>query len=209
MRSAIIATLLVCLTSACASGTGGISGVLPDPGSSTVAPLRPGDRVAVKVWSDSAVSDTFVVSTSGDLALPKIGIFRAASMGAGALQDTVRRAYTALVQDPAIQIAALRRVGVVGEVRAPGIYFSDLTMTIGDIIALAGGVTENGNPNRITIRRGGEAFPLDLHSGGEVVDGIRSGDQIVVGRRNFWARNPGLIVSSVSGLLYFIISRIN
>jgi hypothetical protein len=29
-----------------------------------------------------------------------------------------------------------------------------------------------------------------------------------VGLRGFWARNPGLLVSTVSGLFYFIISRL-
>jgi polysaccharide export outer membrane protein len=162
----------------------------------------------VKVWSDSTVRDTFVVSTRGELALPKIGIFQVASMGAGELQDSVKRAYTALVQDPAVQVAALRRVGVVGEVREPGIYFSDLTMTIADVIALAGGLTQTGDSRRVSIRRESQVFPLDMRSGDGAVAAIESGDQIIVGLRGFWARNPGLLVSTVSGLFYFIISRL-
>lgn len=209
MRFALLIAALLSVTTACASRTAGVQTGLPDVNAGTNAPLRPGDRLAVKVWSDTAISDTFIVATSGELALPKIGIFDTGAMGARALQDSVRRAYTALVQDPAVQISALRRVGVVGQVRQPGVYFSDLSMTIGDVVALAGGITENGTLSHIEVRRGTETTKLDLREGGGAADGIRSGDQIIVGLRGFWARNPGLLVSTLSGLFYLLVSRIN
>jgi protein involved in polysaccharide export with SLBB domain len=45
-----------------------------------------------------------------------------------------------------------RRVSVVGEVREPGIYLADLTMTLPDIIARAGGVTEKDFHGAMTMK---------------------------------------------------------
>jgi polysaccharide export outer membrane protein len=171
--------------------------------------LRPGDRIAVKVWSEPTLTDTFTVASSGRVALPRIGVLQADGVDAVTLQDSVIRAYTSLVRDPAVQVTVFRRVGVVGEVRQPGIYFSDLTMDVADVIAMAGGLTESGSPTHVTVRRGSEELPVDERSGTIALGGIQSGDQIVVGRRGFWARNPGLLVSTLSGLFYFAISRIH
>jgi protein involved in polysaccharide export with SLBB domain len=208
LTKAIFAGVLLCLAGgACATWSASANVGLLEPGGSGRAPLKAGDRMAVKVWSDSTISDTFVVTTSGELALPKIGVLQAGALGAEALQDSVRRAYTALVTDPAVQVSALRRVGVVGEVRQPGIYFSDLSMTIGDLIALAGGITESGSLGRITINRDTQQIRMDLRNGDAPIGGIRSGDQVRVGMRSFWARNPGLLLSTITGLFYFAISR--
>jgi protein involved in polysaccharide export with SLBB domain len=209
LRLPFLAAVLVCAVAGCASGSPGVPGVLPVPGAGSSTPLRAGDRVALKVWSNPELAGTFTVAVSGLLALPKIGILAADKMDAIALQDSVVRAYTALVRDPAVEVVVQRRVGVVGEVRQPGIYFADLSMSVADVIAQAGGLTESGSPTKIVVRRGPEQIPLEDHNGMTPLGPIHSGDQIIVGRRGFWARNPGLLVSTVSGLVYFVISRIH
>jgi polysaccharide export outer membrane protein len=209
LRFPFTATLLICAVAGCASASGGVAGgTLPEPGAGANTPLRAGDRVAIKVWSNPDLAGTFTVGVSGRIALPKIGLLAADQMDAVALQDSVIRAYTALVRDPAVEVQVLRRVGVVGEVRQPGIYYSDLSMTVADVIAQAGGLTESGSPTRIVVRRGTQQIRVDERDGANPLGAIHSGDQIIVGRRGFWARNPGLLVSTVSGLVYFIISRI-
>ena len=208
MRLPSTVALLLLVVTGCATGAGGNMIALPGTGASGISPLRAGDRVAIKVWSDPTMTDTFTVSAAGTVALPRIGVLAASHMPAGILQDSVARAYTGLVRDPAVEVTAFRRIGVVGEVRDPGIYFSDLSMGVADVIALAGGLTENGNPTRVFIIRGSRPVALGDGSGAAQLEGLQSGDQIVVGRRNFWARNPGLLVSTVSGLLYFVISRL-
>jgi polysaccharide export outer membrane protein len=208
LRLPSAALLVLCTLAGCASGAGGLPS-LPAPEAGGRTPLRPGDRIAVKVWSDPTLADTFTVASSGRVALPRIGVLQADGMDAVALQDSVIRAYTALVRDPAVQVTVYRRVGVVGEVREPGIYYSDLTMNVADVIAMAGGLTESGSPARVTVRRGSQEVEVDERGGGIALGGIQSGDQIVVGRRSFWARNPGLLVSTLSGLFYFAISRIH
>jgi protein involved in polysaccharide export with SLBB domain len=209
LRFPFTAALLLCFVAGCASASGGGSpGALPEPGAGANTPLKAGDRVAVKVWSNPDLAGTFTVGISGQVALPKIGLLAADQMDAGVLQDSIIRAYTALVRDPAVEVQVLRRVGVVGEVRQPGIYYSDLSMTVADVIAQAGGLTESGSPARVVVRRGAQEIRVDERDGRNPLGAIHSGDQIVVGRRGFWARNPGLLVSTVSGLVYFVISRI-
>lgn len=208
MRFPFTAALIICALAGCASASGGARAVLPEPGAGANTPLRAGDQVTIKVWSNPDLAGTFTVGVSGQIALPKIGLLAADQMDAVTLQDSVIRAYTALVRDPAVEVQVLRRVGVVGEVRQPGIYFADLSMTVADVIAQAGGLTESGSPTRIVVRRGPQQIRVDERDGANPLGAIHSGDQIIVGRRGFWARNPGLLVSTVSGLVYFIISRI-
>jgi polysaccharide export outer membrane protein len=203
-----IAAVLVCILTGCASGYRGVAGALPAPNADAHTPLQPGDRIALKVWSDPELAGTFTVAVSGMVALPKVGLLPANQMDAVALQDSIIRAYTALMRDPAVEVTVMRRVGVVGEVRQPGIYYSDLSMTIADVIALAGGLTENGSPTRVSVLRGTQEISMNGGDGANPLGGVRSGDQIVVGSRGFWARNPGLLVSTLTGLFYFVISRI-
>jgi polysaccharide export outer membrane protein len=181
---------------------------VPNP----VGPIEPGDQVALKVWSEPELSGTFSVSDDGEVAMPKVGRVAVAGRPAGAVQDSLRRALSAYIRDPALDVSVLRRVSVMGEVRVPGVYFVDLTNFASDVIAKAGGLTEAANARAIQIRRGDSTLVVSQFDPSIQHAGLRSGDEIVVRPRGYWARNPAVLVSTITstlslGLVFYVTFR--
>jgi polysaccharide biosynthesis/export protein len=162
------------------------------------APVVPGDRVEVRIWNEPAMSNTFVIDQNGTVVLPTLGPFRAAGMPAGRLQDSIRAAYSEVVRDPAVRVAVQRRISVMGEVARPGVYMADLTMVVSDVIAQAGGLSGGADPGKILVYRDGLEYRISQRDRSEYsLAGLRSGDQILVRPRSFWARNPAVVVSTI------------
>jgi protein involved in polysaccharide export with SLBB domain len=96
---------------------------------------------------------------------------------------------------------------VLGAVRNPGLYPVDPTMTLGDVLALAGGTTQEGNPNKLALIRGGEKLSRDLSHGIRVADSeIRSGDEIFVPERSWISRNPGILATAITASVSLFIA---
>lgn len=163
------------------------------------APIQPGDQIVLSIWREPDLSGTFTVDAAGTVVLPRLGALPAATMSGSELQDTVRKEFTRYLRNPSIQVQVLRRVGVQGEVRDPGLYMVDLTKTLREVISEAGGITEFGNPNRISIMRDGERIPLEEDEGARFLTAeLRSGDQVFVGRRSWFEINSLAIVSTAA-----------
>jgi protein involved in polysaccharide export with SLBB domain len=169
--------------------------------------VQPGDRVAVKVYREAGLSDDVMVNPHGDIVLAKVGTVHAASVTIAALEDTLRRRYAVFLRDPQISITVLRRIVVNGEVRRPDIYFVDLSSTLRDVIARAGGITEIGHPGKVSIVREGVTIPAP-HWQDDVSQAadLQSGDQIVVGMRSWFERNAFALASTGVLVASFIIS---
>jgi protein involved in polysaccharide export with SLBB domain len=107
----------------------------------------------------------------------------------------------------AVEAVLLRRVRVVGEVAKPGVYFVELTFTLRDAIAMAGGVTADGRENRVSLLRMGRLSVLpDWRIGAEGEAFVESGDELVVGRIPWYQRNALAIVTALSVLASIIIT---
>lgn len=171
--------------------------------------VRPGDRVALHIWNEEEMTDTFAVAESGLVTLPKLGPVQVGNKTVSQLQDSLLVAYSEYLQNPSVDVVVLRRVGVIGEVKQPGLYLADLTMTLPDLIARAGGITEAGNPNDITLLRGPEEIRFGAGDRSRLgLTEIQSGDQIIVGQRSYIARNPLFAISSGLGILSFIMTQL-
>lgn len=163
---------------------------------------RPGDRIALKIWNEPEMSDTFNISERGEAVLPKLGAVHVTSLPLMALQDSLRRAYAVYLRNPSVEIAVLRRIGVQGEVRQPGIYLADLTVGLPEIIARAGGYTDAGNPRNIVIVREGKQIRYGRRDReGILVSELQSGDQVFVRQRSAFARNPMVWIGGAMGLV--------
>jgi polysaccharide export outer membrane protein len=157
-----------------------------------------GDRVRVKVWREPTFGDEQTVDERGNVTLPRLGVVRVAGHSIAATQDTLRARFADYLRNPSVSVNVLRRVGVQGEVRAPNVYYIDVTMTLRDVLAQAGGITELGNPNDVAIVRDGRTVRLGRWRDVEArsVD-LRSGDQVIVGRTSWLSRNALAVVSTV------------
>jgi polysaccharide biosynthesis/export protein len=198
----ILAAMLVLLLPApgqAQAGAGG-AGRVANGGGRPIAPeaeARPGDRVVLKIWNEPEMSDTFTVAQNGSVILPRLGSVPVQGVPIVELEDSLRRAYTAYLRNPSVEVAVLRRISVLGEVRNPGVYLADLTMGLPEVIARAGGPTENANMGRITVVRGSERFRFRGNRQEAMFAAqLLSGDQVIVERRNFLARNALATIST-------------
>jgi protein involved in polysaccharide export with SLBB domain len=171
------------------------------------ARIRAGDQIVLKIWREPEMSGTFTVDEDGEVVLPRLGAVRVVDQTAGALQDSLRLELARYLRSPSVEVTVLRRVGIHGEVRRPDLYMVDLTMTLRDVIAKAGGVMETGDPEDIVIVRDGERIRLDEQGRARFVTAeLRSGDQIVVGRRSWFALNPLAVVSTGTAVVSVLIT---
>jgi len=175
------------------------------------ARIEPGDRVGVKVYLEPALSDEVLVNSRGDIVLARLGTIHVASIAVGALQDTLRARYATFLRNPDVSVAVLRRVIVNGDVGRPNVYYVDVASTLRDVIAQAGGITENGNPDRVAIIRNGESIPVpNWRDDVSRASDLRSGDQIFVPKRSWLYRNMFSIASTgvlISSFLYTVLHK--
>jgi protein involved in polysaccharide export with SLBB domain len=171
---------------------------------------RPGDRVWFHVWREPKLSDTVMVDERGDVMLPKVGIVNASALTIGAFRDTVRVRIAEFLRDSPIELVVLRRVAVNGEVARPNVYYVDVTTTVRDVIARAGGLNEAGNTNNVVVIRDGQRIPVhDWQRDRSTNSDLRSGDQVVVGRKSWLSMNmlPALSVTTGVGYLLLVVFR--
>jgi protein involved in polysaccharide export with SLBB domain len=173
--------------------------------------VQTGDRVAVKVYLEPTLSDEVLVNSSGDIVLARIGTIHAASIPVGALQDTLRARYATFLRNPDVSVTVLRRVVVNGDVGRPNVYYVDVASTLRDVIAQAGGVTENGNDNKVAIIRDGRRIPVpNWRDDTSRASDLQSGDQIFVPKRSWLYRNMFSIASTgvlISSFLYSVLHK--
>lgn len=203
-RLRAVARMLLCLgVFAFGCSRLGAQTVLTDDAGAT-ATIRPGDQISLRILREPEMGGVFTVADDGRVLLPRLGSIRVDDRSATALRDSLASAYAEFLRDPSLEVTVLRRIGVRGEVQKPDLYLVDLTLTLRDVIAQAGGVTENGDRNKIEIVRDGER--IDLGDGDQaqyLASQLRSGDQIVVGRRS-WLANPAVAIPTLTALGTFL-----
>ena len=161
-----------------------------------LAGVRPGDVIRVWVWREADYSGEFPVDARGIVVLPVLGPVAARGKLAQALSDSLTHAYQKFVNNPSILITVLRRISVSGAVTKPGLYPADATITVGELIAQAGGISANGNQNRIQLVRNGQILAASLGPGTVLQNSeLQSGDQIFVPERGWMARNGGVFLA--------------
>ncbi|HWH52132.1 MAG TPA: polysaccharide biosynthesis/export family protein [Gemmatimonadaceae bacterium] len=170
---------------------------------------EPGDRVWLHVWREPKLSDTVTVDERGRVLFPKIGLVDASALPIADFRDTVRARFAEYLRDAPVDVVVLRRVAVNGAVMKPDVYYVDVSMTLRDVIARAGGVTENGNPKNVAIVRGASRIPVhDWQNDRSPASDLRSGDQVVVGRKNWLELNALGAVSVAAVVASIVISLV-
>jgi polysaccharide export outer membrane protein len=170
---------------------------------------RPGDVVRMRIWREPDMSGDYAVNESGDVVLPKLGHLHIGDMSADSLRRRLVSAYSEFLRDPAVDITVLRRVKVTGAVKNPGLYPADATMTLGDVVALAGGATPEGDDRKVKLTRAGDAQSVELSFDQRIAESpVRSGDQLEVIERPWYARNTGIVATAVSTAGFVIVTLI-
>ncbi len=171
------------------------------------APLRTGDRVFVRAGADSAWSVWLDVDGNGNIYVPRLGAVQLRDVPADSVAAIVRRALASVYRTPDATVTPLRRVTVTGEVRKPGLYFLPLSATLHDAVAEAQGVTEIGNPDRLTVVRDGiETQFYRWMTKREGTQPVASGDVLILARDPWLKRNALSAISSFALLLTTIVA---
>ena len=158
-------------------------------------PLLPGDAISLKIWREPDLSGEFSVDESSVVVLPKVGPLNVRGISSDSLKTYLVSTYSSFLRNPSIEVRLLHRVRVLGAVVKPGLYSVDETMYFTDVLALAGGVSPDGNPNKIQLVRDGKTIDTPLTKGLLVSESpLRSGDQVIVGQKSWAARNPGILI---------------
>jgi protein involved in polysaccharide export with SLBB domain len=174
------------------------------------ASLRPGDSLRVRVWREPDLSGVFMVDEHGDLTFPRLGRRSVINVPIDSIRARVQREYAEFVRDASVEITPLYRVRVNGAVRNPGLFTVDPTMSVGDAIGLAGGVSPEGRNGRVDLVRDGRRIATSISPSSRLVElALRSGDELYVPERIWISRNTGLLFGGLSALasLFWALNR--
>jgi protein involved in polysaccharide export with SLBB domain len=177
--------------------------------SSNSVTLRAGDALRIEIWREDDLSGEYIIDESGHVTLPLLGPKRVTDRTVGELRAMLLEEYRQQLRNPSINITPLRRVTVLGEVQRPGMYGVDPTVSLAGVVGLAQGTTPTGDLRRIELIRAGtgEREVVAATATLDEVD-VRSGDQILVGRRSWFDRNSTFLVSALLSVTSIIITLV-
>jgi polysaccharide export outer membrane protein len=155
--------------------------------------IRPGDRLAIKVFGEPELSsEAYVVDASGYVQIPLVGEVIAAGQSTRALgAELQRRLGARFVRDPSITVAVTDRpqstFTVEGDVTTPGVYPAMPSTTLLAAMAQAKSPTKTAKTSDVIVfrtingQRAGGRFDLVAIRRGRAPDPqIIAGDTIVV-----------------------------
>ena len=207
-RRYVVGLSLLCLSVPAGAQRPGRATAPSDP--AEVSPgVRPGDIIRLWVWREKDYSGEFPVDARGTVVLPVLGEMTVSGHTAEQLSDSLREAYRKYLNNPSIEVTVLRRVAVQGEVVRPGLYPADATISIAELITLAGGVTPNGNQKKIELLRNGRVLVSGLGPGAVLQRSpVQSGDAIFVPQKGWFSRNGQIFLYGGVSLAAAVLARL-
>jgi polysaccharide export outer membrane protein len=148
--------------------------------------LEPGDSVRIAVWRNPELSGGFLVADDGTLRHPLYQAVHVARVPLDSVTARVGAFHTQFTTNPQFVVEPEFHVVVRGEVRTPALYTVPLEATLGAAIAAAGGPTQSAQLRDVTLVRAGHDYHLDFSDPAApwTATPIRSGDQIIIGRKS-------------------------
>jgi protein involved in polysaccharide export with SLBB domain len=179
--------------------------------STSAASLSPGDVIRIAVWRKPEYSGDFIVAADSTITHPLYRELKVVGLPFRAVEERLRAFLLRYETAPAFVISPLLRIFVGGEVRQPSVYTVPPGTTIAQAVALAGGPTERGRLEEVALVRNERRATLDLmradtHAS---IEAVRSGDQVIVGRRIDFFRDvlapASSVVAALAGVMTIII----
>jgi len=152
--------------------------------------FRMGDRLVVRVQSETTLTDTFTVRAQQILLLPDMAPLSLHGVLRSELEAKLLEHVSLYIRSPTLTAEALLRVGVLGAVVRPGYYNVPADQALGDLPAVAAGLAADADLGKIQVLRDGKEYwpKSDVRramASGQSLDvlGLKGGDEFVVGRR--------------------------
>ncbi|MPY87924.1 MAG: sugar transporter [Luteitalea sp.] len=148
------------------------------------------DVLGVVFWRDQEMSGDVTVRPDGMITLPLIQDIKAAGLPPDALRAQIQKAASKYIQDPTVTVVVRqinsRKVFISGEVLRPGAYPLTGSMTVLQLLAVAGGLSEFADAKEIKVMRpGGQILEFnykDVSQGKELEQNVqlKPGDTVIV-----------------------------
>src|SRR5262249_7788163 len=142
----------------------------------------------------------FQVDENGRIAYPGLGEIDTRNITVPEVRDKLQLGLSGLFNKPFVSVSPLVPIALPREVTHPRLYTGDPTLSVIEVIALAGGPAPNGNMNDIKLIRGGQRHVVNFEAqqtqtASLGVIGVRSGDQIFIPGKAFTAQTLQIIIS--------------
>jgi polysaccharide biosynthesis/export protein len=130
--------------------------------------IGPDDILGVVFWRDADMTQDVTVRPDGLITLPLLKDVKAAGLTPSQLAEQIQKAATQFIEDPNVTIVVRqinsRNVFVTGQVMRPGGYPVSGQMTVLQLIAIAGGLTEFAEGKAMIMRaEGGKQKPYEFN----------------------------------------------
>ncbi len=153
--------------------------------------IGPDDVLGIIFWRDPEMTRRrHAVRPDGKITLPLLQDIKAAGLRPDELRDKIVEAAAKLIEDPNVSVMVRqinsRNVFIVGGVIRPGGYPVSGQMTVMQIIAIAGGLTEFADGKAVIMRPGAskqkplEVNVSDVMKGKKPDENVKPGDTIMV-----------------------------
>ena len=123
--------------------------------------IGPDDALGIVFWREKDMSTDVVVRPDGKISLPLINDLQAAGLSPGQLRESVQTEAARYFEDPNVTVIVKqinsRKIFITGQVMKPGPYALSGPTTVLQLIALAGGLTEFADQERIIVWRNNPA----------------------------------------------------
>jgi polysaccharide export outer membrane protein len=155
--------------------------------------IGPGDVLDISVWKDEALARSCVVRPDGVISFPLIGEVRAGGMTVSQLRTDMEQKLATYVPDVVLTVEVKQvnsmLIYIIGKVKSPGKFILNANIDVLQALAMAGGLNEFANGNKIKVFRQENdetiMFPFEYD---EVVEGkrleqninLKRGDIVVV-----------------------------
>lgn len=189
--------------------------------------IGPEDKLSIDFWKQEDLSRSYAVRSDGNVLFPLVGRLQANGMTREQFEDVLLEKYADYIVDPvlalSIEFYPSRKVTVLGEVNIKSVVsLTTPNTTILDIIATAGGLTNEGDTAGVLIARrvngvmnvrhyslDGLFAPNDINIRASVPY-VQSGDIVYVVKSSLAEYNEKLnVVSSTLRALNFGVSVIS
>ncbi len=178
-----------------------------------------GDRIALAVQGEQALTDTFTVREGQMLRLPNMTDIALHGVLHSEVQGFITKQLAQYLRNPVVRATPLVRVAVLGQVSRPGYYSAPADELVSDMLMRAGGPTSTADLNKTVVRRGAVTiYPAKTvqtaMAQGETIDqlNLRPGDQVVVAERpagGAFLRTIGIVaaLAGIGASIAFIATR--
>lgn len=174
--------------------------------------FQEGDRIVVVVEGNPTTIDTLQVRAGKFLQMARMSDFSLEGILRSEISDSLKHHLSKYLRNPSVRATPLLPLAVLGQVKAPGYYYTAADVVLRDLLMRAGGPDGGADLAKVIIRRSGETIWNASDIRIALADGLsldrlhlRAGDEIFVpNRRGFSIGTVAAAISATTALIFAI-----